>query len=119
VESVRCSYCGAPLEVTPDSVVAVCRYCGRPNFLLGNPAEVLAVSTLSSSDVVKKAVERTKKDLNLRWRMSAINFTSPDLYYLPLLLNRREAKRRLQSHRRRDLHKDGLRKRPAQNPDRD
>ncbi len=84
MESARCSYCGAPLEVTPDSVVAVCRYCGRPNFLLGNPAEVLAVPTLSSSDVVKKAVERTKKDLNLRWRMSAINFTSPDLFYLPL-----------------------------------
>jgi hypothetical protein len=83
VESLRCSYCGAPLEVTPDSVVAVCRYCGRPNFLLGNPAEVLAVPTLSSSEIVKKAVERTKKDLNLRWRMSAINFTSPDLYYLP------------------------------------
>jgi hypothetical protein len=83
VESPRCSYCGAPLEVTPDSVVAVCRYCGRPNFLLGNPAEVLAVPTLSSSEIVKKAVERTKKDLNLRRRMSAINFTSPDLYYLP------------------------------------
>jgi len=44
------------------------------------------VPTLSSSDVVKKAVERTKKDLNLRWRMSAINFTSPDLYYLPFYL---------------------------------
>jgi hypothetical protein len=86
VESPRCSYCGAPLEVTPDSVVAVCRYCGRPNFLLGNPAEVLAVPSLTSSDVVKKAVERTKKDLNLRWRMSAINFTSPDLYYLPFYL---------------------------------
>jgi len=83
VESLKCSQCGAPLEVTPDSVVAVCRYCGRPNFLLGDAAEVLAVPTLSSSEVVKKAVERTKKDLNLRWRMSAINFTSPDLYYLP------------------------------------
>ena len=83
MESLKCSQCGAPLEVTPDSVVAVCRYCGRPNFLLGDAAEVLAVPTLSSSEVVKKAVERTKKDLNLRWRMSAINFTSPDLYYLP------------------------------------
>jgi hypothetical protein len=83
LEEVRCRFCGAPLEVTPDSVVAVCRYCGRPNFLLGDPEEVLAVPTLSSSEIVKKAVERTKKDLNLRWRMSAINFTSPDLFYLP------------------------------------
>jgi hypothetical protein len=83
LEEARCSHCGAPLEVTPDSVVAVCRFCGMPNFLLGNPAEVLAVPTLSSSEIVNKAVERTRRDWNLRRRMSAINFTSPDLYYLP------------------------------------
>jgi hypothetical protein len=83
MEPTNCSHCGAPLEVTPDSVVAVCRFCGMPNFLLGDLAEVLAVPTLSSSEVVNKAVERTKKDLSLRRRMSAINFTSPDLYYLP------------------------------------
>ncbi len=83
MESIKCSHCGAPLEVTPDSVVAVCRFCGMSNFLLGDAAEVLAVPTLSSSDVVNKAVERTKKDLSLKRRMSAINFTSPDLYYLP------------------------------------
>jgi len=80
---VRCSYCGAPLDVTPDSVVVVCRYCGRPNFLVGNPSDVLAVPTLSSSEIVKRAVERTRRDMNLRWRITDINFSSPDLLYLP------------------------------------
>ena len=83
MESLKCNQCGAPLEITPDTVVAVCRFCGMSNFLLGDLTEVLAVPTLSSSEIVNKAVERTKKDLNLRWRMSAINFTSPDLHYLP------------------------------------
>jgi hypothetical protein len=84
MEFHRCSHCGAPLEVTPDSVVAVCRYCGEPNFLLGDPAEVLAVPTLPSPEIASKAVERTRSDPDLRKRMSAINFaTSPDLFYLP------------------------------------
>ena len=83
-EEVRCNHCGAPLEVTPDSVVAVCRFCGVPNFFIGDPAEVLAVPTLSSPEIASKAVERTRSDPDLWKRMSAINFTtSPDLFYLP------------------------------------
>jgi len=91
LEEVRCNHCGAPLEVTPDTVVAVCRYCGGPNFLLGNPAEVLAVPSLPSLKIADKAVERTRGDLDLWKLMSSINFTSsPDLYYLPFYFVRGE-----------------------------
>jgi len=83
-EEVRCNHCGAPLEITPDTVVAVCRFCGVPNFFIGDPAEVLAVPTLSSPEIASKAVERTRSDPDLWKGMSAINFTtSPDLFYLP------------------------------------
>ncbi|MGC9130021.1 MAG: zinc ribbon domain-containing protein [Pyrobaculum sp.] len=80
---MNCSYCGAPLDLTPESVVVVCRYCGTPNFVAGNPSKILAVPTLSSSEVLRRAVERTKRDFNLGRRMSEINFASPDLIYLP------------------------------------
>ncbi|MEM1923686.1 MAG: zinc ribbon domain-containing protein [Pyrobaculum sp.] len=80
---MRCSYCGAPLDLSPDSVVVVCRYCGFVNFVVGDPSEVLAVPTLPSGEVVKKAVERTRRDFNLRFRMSKINFAAPQLVYLP------------------------------------
>lgn len=81
---MNCRHCGAPLELGPDSVVVVCRYCGTANFMESNVEQVFVVPTLTSSDVLKKAAERTRKDLNLRWRMSNIKFnTSPDLTYLP------------------------------------
>ena len=80
---MRCSNCGAPLDVTPESVVVVCKYCGAPNFLVGNPSKILAVPTLSSSDILRRAVERTRRDFNLGRRMSDINFSSPDLLYVP------------------------------------
>lgn len=81
---MNCRYCGAPLELGPDSVVVVCRYCGTANFTESDMGQVFVAPTLTSSDILKKAVERTRKDLNLRWRMSDIKFnTSPDLTYLP------------------------------------
>jgi hypothetical protein len=84
VESLKCNQCGAPLEITPDSVVAVCRFCGAPSFLMGDPAEVLAVPTLPSTEIASRAVERTRSDPDLQKRLSAVNFaTSPDLHYLP------------------------------------
>jgi hypothetical protein len=84
LEEARCGHCGAPLETTPDSVVAVCRFCGAPSFLMGNPAEVLAVPTLPGPEVARRAVERTRSDPDLQKRLSAVNFaTSPDLHYLP------------------------------------
>ncbi|MEM1598064.1 MAG: zinc ribbon domain-containing protein [Pyrobaculum sp.] len=79
----RCSNCGAPLDVTPDSVVVVCRYCGAPNFVAGGSGEVLAVPTLASSEILKRAVERTRRDFNLRRRMGELNFASPELVYVP------------------------------------
>jgi len=83
---LRCRYCGAPLDVTPDSVVVVCRYCGQPNFLDGSAGKALAVPTLSASEVIRRAVERTKRDFNLGRRMRDINFAAPTLLYLPFYL---------------------------------
>ncbi|MEZ0318775.1 MAG: zinc ribbon domain-containing protein [Pyrobaculum sp.] len=79
----RCSNCGAPLDVSPDSVVVVCRYCGAPNFVAGGKGEVLAVPTLTSSEILKRAVERTRRDFNLGRRMRELSFASPELVYVP------------------------------------
>lgn len=32
----RCERCGAPLEVSPETIIAVCPYCGYPNHISGN-----------------------------------------------------------------------------------
>lgn len=80
---MRCLHCGAPLELSPDSVVVVCRYCGFANFVAGDPADVLAVGTLPAGEILKRAVERTRRDFHLGRRMSRINFAAPQLFYVP------------------------------------
>lgn len=84
----RCSYCGAPLDVGPDSVVVVCRYCGRPNFIAFDiPKEelgdVLAVPAMPADEAARRAVEVAKRDWELKHRVNRVIFGSPDLYYIP------------------------------------
>lgn len=82
---MRCHFCGAPLEWGPDSIVEICKYCNTPNFAKGvDIFQISVVPTLSSSEILEKAVKRTRRDLNLRWRAQNVRFaTSPELAYMP------------------------------------
>lgn len=82
---LRCSYCGAPLDVGPDSVVVVCKYCGKPNLVAADAdvGEVAMVPTLRGDAVAKKAVEAAKRELRLKLRLKRAVFGDPDLFYVP------------------------------------
>jgi len=50
----RCKYCGAPLEVSPETIVAICNYCGRENWIKGS-GRVLIVRPASENEALEKA----------------------------------------------------------------
>ncbi len=58
----RCQRCGAALEVTPETIVAVCRSCGYPNWFTNNPTgiEMLAVPRESLSKAFREVLARDK-----------------------------------------------------------
>jgi len=31
--AIRCGNCGAPLRMSPETIVAICSYCGSPNWV--------------------------------------------------------------------------------------
>jgi len=67
VTGYRCRYCGAPLQVGPDTVVAVCPYCGRSNWIRGEPGELLAARAPGSPEEVEEAFRRlAERDPDLR-----------------------------------------------------
>jgi len=67
VAGYKCRYCGAPLQVGPDTVVAVCPYCGRPNWIRGEPGELLAAKAPGSPDEVEEAFRKlARRDPDLR-----------------------------------------------------
>jgi len=62
----RCKYCGAPLRVGPDSVVVVCPYCGKPNWVRGNPRELYAAPSVSRDEAERAFIDFAKRDPDLR-----------------------------------------------------
>ncbi len=80
----RCSNCGAPLEVSPETIVAVCSYCGYPNWIREDlKSEIMIVEALSESKITARARERIKTDRDLKKIASAITLGKPLLVYIP------------------------------------
>lgn len=73
------------MDVGPDSVVVVCRYCGKPNFVADDvkAGEVLAVPAIKGDEAARRALEAARRRLQLRFRLKRAVFGDPDLYYVP------------------------------------
>jgi len=52
----RCSNCGAPLEISPETIVAICSYCGYPNWVRGDlKSDIYIVKSVDEEEAVKIA----------------------------------------------------------------
>ncbi len=88
VMEYRCTRCSAPLEVTPETIIAVCSFCGTPNVVAGEipPEElkdIVIVPSLDENTIMQKAVERTRKDPDLSGLVNKIDFQRPMGVYVP------------------------------------
>lgn len=66
VQGLRCSYCGSPLRVGPDTVLVVCPYCGKPNWVKGEPGSVLAARPPGMDRAWEAFMELARRDPGLR-----------------------------------------------------
>jgi len=91
VQAFRCSRCGAPLDVTPETIIAVCRYCGYPNVLIANLPEeeitsIRVVPSLPEKEILEKAIERTRRDPDLKRITDQIRWRKPYGVYVPFYM---------------------------------
>gem|GEM_PF-523498 len=83
-EAFKCRGCGAPLDVSPETIVAVCSYCGYPNWIREDLREdIFVVKGLDDRRIIEKAWERVRRDRDLRRIANMISFGKPYLIYLP------------------------------------
>lgn len=66
--SFKCERCGAPLEVSPETIVAICPYCGFPNHISGNlkTESIYVVPSLDKNAIAQAFWGRVEKDFDLR-----------------------------------------------------
>ena len=83
-EGYRCSYCGAPLDVTPETIVAVCEYCGHANWIVEDAkTEVYMVSSLPREMIEKAFWRRVERDFDLSRIKREISVQEIQAYYAP------------------------------------
>ena len=80
-EAIRCRYCGAPLRVGPDTAVAVCPYCGKPNWLRGS-GRVEAARPLEPEKVEEGFHRFAGRDPDLR-RLRGLELARVETVFIP------------------------------------
>ena len=80
----RCRNCGSPLDVSPETIVAVCSYCGYANWIREDLKEdILIVVSLKDNEILGKARNRIETDKDLRSIAKHISVGRPYLVYIP------------------------------------
>ncbi|NJE42169.1 hypothetical protein [Thermococcus sp. GR6] len=81
----KCERCGAPLEVSPETIVAICPYCGHPNHISGNlkTEHIYIVPSLDKNAIAKAFWERVGKDFDLKRIKDEIEIVGIEGHYAP------------------------------------
>lgn len=84
-----CSNCGARLRVTPETIVAVCEYCGEPNIVSGviSRDDVFIVPSVGEGRVMEEFWKRVRRDMDLRSIAREITPVSVEGVYIPFWLS--------------------------------
>jgi len=89
--AARCQRCGAPLELTPETIVAVCEYCGFPNWTSQayiHPIELVPARSSEARYFFQKYLETDPDMKSLRGR---VELRGTDTIYVPLYIAEVEA----------------------------
>ena len=82
-KAYRCKRCGGPLEITPETIVAVCEYCGYPNWMKEVEEDIVIVSSLKRSDIERAFKERVSEDFDLSRIKDKIDIIEVKGIYVP------------------------------------
>ena len=81
----KCERCGAPLEVSPETIVAVCPYCGYPNHISGSlkTENMYIVPTLDKNAIAKAFWNRVERHFDLKRMKNMIEIVDIEGHYAP------------------------------------
>ena len=101
----RCMNCGAILRATPETIVAICEYCGAPNVISGilSEGDLYLVPSVGKGKVLDEFWRRVNTDIDLKSIASKIRPISIDGSYIPFWVSRVELEGEI-IYRKREYH---------------
>ncbi|MDV3103595.1 hypothetical protein [Thermococcus waiotapuensis] len=81
----RCERCGAPLEVSPETIVAICPYCGFPNHISGNlkTENIFIIPSVNKDAIAKAFWDHIEGDFDLKRIKDEIEVVEVEGHYAP------------------------------------
>jgi hypothetical protein len=83
VQEFKCRNCGGKLDVTPETIMVICSYCGTPNWFVDSTEEILVVPSVGRDDVVKSFLTRVSEDFDLKRIADKIRIVEVKGVYIP------------------------------------
>ncbi|RLE68808.1 MAG: hypothetical protein DRJ43_04925, partial [Thermoprotei archaeon] len=98
----RCARCGAPLPVTPETIVSICEYCGYPNPIQGVVSEddVYVLPAISQDSALREFWRIVKSDFDLKRLAREIDVFNVRGVYVPVWLGEVRVRGRISYYRR-------------------
>ncbi|MEM0211253.1 MAG: hypothetical protein QXM35_01105 [Candidatus Methanomethylicia archaeon] len=79
----KCKNCGGKLDVTPETLVAICSYCGTPNWFVESSEEIMIVPSVSRDEILKSFLTRVSEDFDLKRIANKIQIVEVAGFYIP------------------------------------
>jgi len=88
MEAYKCERCGAPLDVSPETIVAVCPYCGYPNHISGNirTENIAIIPSLNKNQIAQAFWKMVENDFDLKSIKDSLQIVEIEGYYSPYWL---------------------------------
>lgn len=85
-EIFSCKKCNAPINVTPESIVTVCPYCGYPNIISGiiSPEDVYIIPSHNKAKIIDRFNMLIRTDFDLRKLAPYIQVYDIRAFYAPV-----------------------------------
>ena len=82
--ALKCENCGAPLTVSPETLVAICNYCGHPNWIRETVRKDIVIVSSKPYDYVIRTFNNYKRKKRGVWRNVIVR--DAQCYYVPFIL---------------------------------
>ncbi len=86
----RCERCGAPLDVSPETIIAICPYCGYPNHISGtiDVGDIWIIPSKTQAEILRAFQDRVRRDIDMRMIAKDLEIFDVEGYYAPYWVGR-------------------------------
>ncbi|MCE4625337.1 MAG: hypothetical protein F7C35_05680 [Desulfurococcales archaeon] len=81
---IRCQRCGAPLDVTPETIVAVCKYCGFPNWTAQAYVYPIVIVPAKSREAARFFEKYIHEDPDMKGLADKVTLKRIETVYVPV-----------------------------------